>query len=362
MTKLYGLKISYFTGKMEGYLRYKEIPFEFCSMTATDFNRKIPDKTGAMQMPAIELADNRWMTDTSPMIDWFELQYPDNPILPEDPSQAFICRLIEDYADEWLWRPAMHYRWSYPASSKLLRRQIADEMATDVKIPKWLVRMSIEKRQCSNFVIKDGVTKENLDHVERGYLQLLKILSTIFKDRPFIFGDKPTLADIGLFGPLFRHFSQDPIPGEIMRETAPTVIEWVYRLWNAKASRLDGSQASGIPENILPLLQEVGQTHLENLCANAEAWSKRNTTFDVCIQGANYANVPTSRYRVWCLEKLQQRFRCLDQSTQDILQSLLEQHDCFEPLFRLTNTESGYDNHGTVPFGRSIPVYEHVRG
>ncbi len=242
MTKLYGLKISYFTGKMEGYLRYKEIPFEFCSMTATDFNRKIPDKTGAMQMPAIELADNRWMTDTSPMIDWFELQYPDNPILPEDPSQAFICRLIEDYADEWLWRPAMHYRWSYPASSKLLRRQIADEMATDVKIPKWLVRMSIEKRQCSNFVIKDGVTKENLDHVERGYLQLLKILSTIFKDRPFIFGDKPTLADIGLFGPLFRHFSQDPIPGEIMRETAPTVIEWVYRLWNAKASRLGGSQ------------------------------------------------------------------------------------------------------------------------
>ncbi|HAE27376.1 MAG TPA: glutathione S-transferase family protein, partial [Hyphomonas adhaerens] len=107
MLKVYGLKVSYFTGKLEAYLRYKEIPYEFCPMTARDFMRTIPEKTGAMQMPAVELPDGRWMTDTSPMIDWFETQHPDPPILPEDPAQAFLCRLIEDYADEWLWRPAM---------------------------------------------------------------------------------------------------------------------------------------------------------------------------------------------------------------------------------------------------------------
>ena len=27
--KLYGLKLSYFAGKLEGYLRYKKIPYEF---------------------------------------------------------------------------------------------------------------------------------------------------------------------------------------------------------------------------------------------------------------------------------------------------------------------------------------------
>ena len=115
MMKVYGLKVSYFTGKLEGYLRYKNIPYEFCALTASEFRKMLAEKTGAMQMPAVQLDDGRWMTDTSPMINWFESIYTQHPILPDDPVQQFLCRFIEDYADEWLWRPAMHYRWSYPA-------------------------------------------------------------------------------------------------------------------------------------------------------------------------------------------------------------------------------------------------------
>ena len=104
MITVYGLKISYFTGKLESYLRFKEIPYRFHELTSTEFQKLLPEKTGAMQMPAVELEDGRWMTDSTPMIDWFEGQYPDDPILPKDPVRAFICKLIEDYADEWLSR------------------------------------------------------------------------------------------------------------------------------------------------------------------------------------------------------------------------------------------------------------------
>jgi hypothetical protein len=31
-------------------------------------------------------------------------------VIPLDPLVAFVSRLVEDYADEWMWRPAMHYR------------------------------------------------------------------------------------------------------------------------------------------------------------------------------------------------------------------------------------------------------------
>jgi hypothetical protein len=31
--RVYGAKISYYTGKLEGYLRYKEIPYEFVSFS-----------------------------------------------------------------------------------------------------------------------------------------------------------------------------------------------------------------------------------------------------------------------------------------------------------------------------------------
>ena len=70
-------------------------------------------------------------------------------------------------------------------------------------------------------------------------------------------GDVPTLADFGLYGPMFRHFSQDPTPAEVMRLRAPAVFEWVARLWNARGSRLGGGLVNGIPDDLLPLLTSL---------------------------------------------------------------------------------------------------------
>jgi glutathione S-transferase len=361
MLKVYGLKVSYFTGKLEAYLRYKDIPYAFCPMTARDFMRTIPEKTGAMQMPAVELPDGRWMTDTSPMIDWFETQHPTPPILPEDPAQAFICRLIEDYADEWLWRPAMHYRWSYTLSSKLLARQISDAMGRDIKAPGFLKRWRTEKRQKYNFVTRDGVTPETRVHVEGSYLKLLDLLEPIIQARPFLLGERPTLADIGLMGPLFRHCAMDPAPGIIMRETAPGVMAWVYRVWNARASRTSGTLVSGIPGDLLPLLRELGETHLEALNANALAWQAGETRHGLTIQGTVYRDIQVSQYRVWCLEVLQTRYRALDDAAREILDPVLQSTGIIEPLLRLPDVESQYANAESAPFGKSLPVFAEVR-
>jgi hypothetical protein len=73
--RVYGSKISYFTGKLEAYLRYKEIPYTFVPMTPLVRN-KVGRRTGTTQMPAVELPDGRWMTDTTPMLAWFESQHP----------------------------------------------------------------------------------------------------------------------------------------------------------------------------------------------------------------------------------------------------------------------------------------------
>ena len=361
--KVYGLKVSYFTGKLESYLRYKEIPYEFRAMTVKDFKHTIPQKTGAMQMPAVELDDGRWMTDTSPIIDWFETQYPDHPILSGDPVQAFVCRLLEDYADEWMWRSAMHYRWSYPANAKLLARQISDDMGAGLHVPGWLKRNRTEKRQFDNFVKGDGVNDRTRANVEQGYTTLLRVLNEIFEARRYVLGDRPTLADIGLMGPLFRHFSMDPTPAVIMRETAPGVMAWVYRLWNARASREAGDLVSGIPDDLLPLLKEIGETHLEALCANAEAFAEGRERYDVEVQGTPYTGLPVSRYRVWCLEMLQKRYRALAENARTSLETLLDEQGCLEPLLRFPIVQSGYDPEGKVPFGHSsLPVFRTVRG
>ena len=51
-------------------------------------------------------------------------------------------------------------------------------------------------------------------------------------------GERPTIADIGLMGPFWRHFVHDPTPARLMQERAPAVFEWAARTWNARAAEL----------------------------------------------------------------------------------------------------------------------------
>lgn len=132
--RVYGASISYYTGKLEAYLRYKGIAYQRIAMVPS-LRRRIRRITGADQMPAVELEDGRFLTDTTPTIEWLERQHPEPPVIPRDPLQAFVSRLLEDYAEEWLWRPAMHYRWSHRADRLLVSRRIADELLGAVPLP-----------------------------------------------------------------------------------------------------------------------------------------------------------------------------------------------------------------------------------
>ena len=352
--KLYGLRISYYTGKMEGYLRYKEIPHDFVVLNPERM-RLLKAKTGAAQMPAIELADGRFMTDTTPMIAWFEDQYPDNPVIPNDPLMRFVSYLLEDYAEEWLWRPAMHYRWSYKADRMHLSRKIVDELLADEAGPAFLKRKFIRRRQHVEYVKRDGVDSNTWDHVESIYLNTLDRLEAIFATRPYLLGDRPTLGDFGFFASMFRHFSQDPTASDIMRIRAPGVFAWQARLWNARASTMQGQTLATLPSDLHSMLSDVGEAYLPYLNANARAWQAGQERFDPVVQGVQYKSVPVSQYRVWCLEQLQHRAREVPQESQGQLQEMLESRGCWHSLFELENPSSRYDEAQEAPFrGRKV--------
>ncbi|MBI1814034.1 MAG: glutathione S-transferase family protein [Deltaproteobacteria bacterium] len=355
--RVYGSEISYFTGKLEGYLRYKEIPYERIATTRRHWQRIIPKETGVAQMPAVELPDGRWITDTTPIIDWLETQWPEPAVIPRDPLQGFVSRLLEDYADEWLWRPALHYRWSYRGDALLLSRKIVDEILADLPLPGPLKRLAIRLRQQRGYVRGDGVTACTRSHVEDVYLKTLAHLEAILATRPFLFGERPTLADFGFFASMFRHFGLDPTPSAIMRSRAPAVWEWVARVWNARASRTRGALSNGIPNEWGPILDEIGSAYLPYLCANAEAWKAKQRRFDVTIQSVPYQDLPTSRYRVWCLERLRVHCNALAEAARREARALLERHGCWEPLWRVVDPDSGHDPEGRAPFAHGINVF-----
>eukprot|EP01031_Cornospumella_fuschlensis_P011723 gene11723-14324_t len=107
---LYGLKLSYFTGKLEAYLRAKGIAFQFVEMNTADFQR-CARETGVAQMPQLLSPQGAWLTDTTTIIAHFEGQGAEPKLSSTTATGNFFSLLLEDAFDEWLWRPALYYRW-----------------------------------------------------------------------------------------------------------------------------------------------------------------------------------------------------------------------------------------------------------
>ena len=353
--KVYGSRVSYYTGKLEAYLRYKDIPYTLHG-TPYDRAKELKEKVGAVQMPIVERGDGRWMSDTTPILFELEKEHPDNSIMPDDPVVGFIAWLIEDYADEWLWRSAMHYRWSYPYGRELLSNILVDEISVPVPFPRFIVRRMIRRRQIKFFTKKDGVTPSTWEHVEQGYFNALDALSRILEHRPYLLGTKPSLADFGMMAPMFRHFSQDPEPEEIMRTRAPLVYEWVARMWTAKVPD-SGAFLSAIDEALAPLLKEICETHLQQLTSNAEAYARDANAFEMTVQGCRYKDISTSRYRVYCLECLRGAFAELGSDAQSKVRSLLPYPEA-EILWQSEMPAvSNFNTDGHLPYGQAINVY-----
>ena len=330
---LYGSSISYFTGKMENYFRVKGLPYRREPLTARGVAPQAFQQLGTAQHPAVRLADGRWLTDSTVMIQWFEQEYGGPPILPTDPVQRFICLLLEDYADEWLWRPAMHYRWHYEEGARWAGDHLARELAADLPAPHWLKRRRITARQRNGYTVGDGITADQVAGIEAIYSRTLATLEAIFRERPFLLGSRPSLADIGFSGPFFRHFGLDPVPAEMLRQQAPNVLAWIGRLWTTGAG--EGQWVDGVPEDLKPLLREIGDAYLPYLNANARAVAQGTPRFDCTVGGVTYRGARWSRYRVWCLARLREAFAAIPAAAVAEVRGLMESEGCWAPLWEI---------------------------
>ena len=173
----YVADMSYFSGKMEAYLRYKEIPFERRVVDMNVMRDEILPATGLMKVPVLRLADGRWLKDTTPMIEWLESQYPQPPVIPKDPVLRFLSKLVEDYADEWCWRAALYWRWQPQESRKLLMRRIGHEVLDDFPAPNWLAGWYYGRRQMATYLSGDGLSAETEPHIKQHYLDLLDAMA-----------------------------------------------------------------------------------------------------------------------------------------------------------------------------------------
>lgn len=354
--KLYVSDVSYYSGKLEAYLRYKEIPHERIEINTRIMRERILPATGLMKVPVMQCPDGRWLKDTTPMMQWLDRQHPPHPIYPDDPATRFMALLVEDYADEWLWRPAMYYRWRFADSHQLLRRRLGRELAAGTLHSQWLTGWYMRWRQYRVFVRGDGVRAHNEAQVQEVYHRTLRQLSGLLASRRFLLGDRPSIVDFGFFASMFRHFALDPYPAKIMVDTAPAVFAWVSRLWNARGER-DGAGALGdfSPPAWDELLANIGSEYLPYLDRNAAAWSCSQRRFDLKLGNARYPNMPAVRYRVACRSQLLAAYAVLTRGARDQVQARLKASGIGPWLESAQPVDSGLDGEFELPLKHRYP-------
>jgi glutathione S-transferase len=318
---VHGLDLSYFTGKLEAYLRAKGIAYELREMTTRSF-QACGRATGFLQMPQVEMPDGTWLTDTTLIMRHLQSVHPEPRITPADPVARFISLLLEDFGDETLWRPALYFRWAFADDARLMSGRIARGMLRDVPLPFFLRRQFILRRQQGVYLRKDGVTPATRAAIEQLYAATLDAMEFALQHHPFVMGERPTEADFGLFGSMFRHFFSDPTPAKIMRERAPRTLAWVTRLWALSPSAFaDAAPVESVPSTLAPLLRLAVTSHLPAMKAHADAVAAGAPVARFRDFGAEFA-VPSSPYRAWCLNELRRAFQDLETGPREAVSAL----------------------------------------
>ncbi len=361
--KAYVSHVSYYSGKLEAYLRYKEIPHRRIELNAKLMREVLLPATGVMKMPAMQCPDGRWLKDTTPMLQWLDAQHPDHPVYPQDPATRFLSLLVEDYADEWMWRPAMYYRWAFRDSHQLLRHRLGAELAHGTAYPAWLLGWYMRWRQYIVFVRGDGVRPHNRAHVEALYLRSLQQLSALLKDRPFLLGDRPTIVDFGFFASMFRHYTLDPAPAKIMVDTAPRVLAWTARMWAARGSEIVGDRMDDFSDPAWqPMFRDMARDYLPYLDDNARHYAAGDKRFDSQIDGVRYPAVPVVRYRVACREILLREWMALHEDSRTRIRERLADSGIANWLDAAPAIPAGLDEEFQLPLQQRYPAARGLYG
>ena len=226
---VYGRNISYFTGA-EAYLRYRSIPYQSLPTVGNEkscWPALVLCKCRSCKLMMV--ADDRHHADAGLADGYCE----NGTIYPADPMLCFAALLIEDYADEWLWRLAMHYRWSY----RLGRVSAAEAIYTDIvegnrAIPRWLAIRLIKARQLGGRRATESPAKLGRIRSKPTSPRLtdcrISSSDVLCVGRDGHCRLRPDGADAAAF------FAR-PVPAGA-RARAPAVFEWVARMWNAKTA------------------------------------------------------------------------------------------------------------------------------
>jgi len=330
---LIGNEGSPYSRKMRAVLRYRNIAHRWVVSQGPEYIA--PPKVPVEVIPVLVWHDEAGamresMVDSTPQIARLEREFAERSLRHPDPALEFLSALIEDYADEWGTKFMFHYRWADDAgiiwAREHLIRQINPSTSAEAiaQFSSWFAKRQIDRR----WVV--GSNAETAPLIEAGYRRFLQLMSQLIETRNYLFGNRPSAADFGLYGQLTQLCLFDPTAARIAHENAPRVVAWTQRLedlsgWQVKDAQWLGRDAA-LPA-LQPLLAEIGASYVPFMLANAAAKAAGQEGVDCMIEGTRWQQ-KVFPYQVKCLNWLRAHFAALSAADQAWLRQALAASGC----------------------------------
>ncbi len=327
---LHGIGPSPYSVKMRALLRYRRIPFVWIGTgdpRAAAVAASLPPV-----IPVLTFPDGRVMNDSTSLAYALEREHPGRrSIIPDDPVQAYLSDLFEDFGDEWVTKIMFHYRWFYEADRKFAQAWVVTSRDPVMAEKERRAAMQgFNDRQVGRMAMV-GCTDQNRPILEESYRLILDTLDRHLRTKPFLFGSRPSLADFGLYGQQ-QILSVDPTPMAEMRERAIDVYCWLLRLDDA--SGVEGTwnaPQEPLPDTLKTLLRHLGETYLPFLAANTKALQAGASEVTLEMQGKAYTQAPF-RYQGKCHDALRKKLAALAPDVRRRLDPVLDEADCLKYL------------------------------
>ncbi len=334
---LYGAELSPYSVKVRSFFRFKRIPHRWIirnQANAKEFNKfaKLPI------VPLVVTPSLEGLQDSTPIMDHFEELYPEIKSNPRNQTLRFLSYLLEEYSDEWGNKQMFHYRWKDPIDQKSAALRIAEN-----NLPAYIKYLpivnSIMKKQASK-IIQDrmsqrlwviGSNEITEKEICDSFDELLSLLEAHFKDRSYIFGERPSFADFGLWGQIYNSWT-DPTPRKFIEKNYKGILPWINEMMDPKIKG-DYEEWKDLSSTLMPILKEqVGNVFLPWSDAVTKSMKIDSNEVSISIKGKEFKHTlgGPQKYHVKSLKILKERF--LQNKDNEVLIDILDEANCLDYL------------------------------
>lgn len=337
--ELVGVQPSYYSAKVRACLQYKRLPYQEIGSNMEVMSQRVIPETGDHFFPVIFCPDGEILKDGCDIVEALERRHPERPILPEDPVLATVATILEAMADEYFAAAMIYYRWVPEDTREWALDMFSTLGAKGVKDAGLLelaagmsegIATGVQARLPMIGLDREEIQRESINITHT----LCDLLEKHLKNTPFMLGDRPSLADLGMMNAMWGHLYMDPCEASMyMRRRCINLSQWVTNMHAAAGISAEGElYLADTMKDVLTFLAEAygpcakavlnaADARIPDMAMNAQVKPGLGKVDTLLL--TQEVTRPASTYSAWRLQRIIDRYQAIPESQKIAADSLL---------------------------------------